>query len=60
LIVVKLGVVMLVLSVAFLWTEYGLGTSWSWVRQLGITSLLVYWVHVELVYGRWFGSGRTT
>ena len=28
---------------------------WSWVRQLGTTSLLVYWVHIELVYGRWFG-----
>jgi hypothetical protein len=25
------------------------------VRQFGMTSLLVYWVHVELVYGRWFG-----
>jgi hypothetical protein len=25
------------------------------VRQLGTTSLLVYWVHIELVYGRWFG-----
>jgi hypothetical protein len=23
------------------------------VRQFGTTSLLVYWVHVELVYGRW-------
>ncbi|MDP8981982.1 MAG: DUF1624 domain-containing protein [Acidobacteriota bacterium] len=55
LILMKLGVVMLVLSVAFLWTEYGLGNSWSWVRQLGTTSLLVYWVHIELVYGRWFG-----
>ena len=21
----------------------------------GTTSLLVYWVHIELVYGRWFG-----
>jgi hypothetical protein len=20
-----------------------------------VTSLLVYWVHIELVYGRWFG-----
>ena len=26
---------------------------WSWVRQFGTTSLLVYWVHIELVYGRW-------
>jgi hypothetical protein len=23
------------------------------VRQFGTTSLLVYWVHTELVYGRW-------
>lgn len=28
---------------------------WSFVRQIGCTSLLVYWVHTELVYGRWFG-----
>ena len=25
--------------------------NFSWVRQLGKTSLLVYWVHVEMVYG---------
>ena len=29
------------------------GDGWSWVRQFGTTSLLVYWVHIELVYGRW-------
>ena len=23
------------------------------MRQLGTSSLLVYWAHVELVYGRW-------
>ena len=23
------------------------------MRQFGVTSLLVYWVHIELVYGRW-------
>ena len=23
------------------------------MRQFGTTSLLVYWVHTELVYGRW-------
>ncbi len=26
------------------------------MRQLGITSLLVYWAHVELIYGRWLGA----
>jgi hypothetical protein len=25
---------------------------------LGTTSLLVYWVHTELVYGRWLGAWK--
>ncbi|HWQ54930.1 MAG TPA: heparan-alpha-glucosaminide N-acetyltransferase domain-containing protein [Bryobacteraceae bacterium] len=52
---IKLGVILVGLPFAFVWTEYGAshGWSWSWVRQLGTTSLLVYWVHIELVYGRW-------
>ncbi len=28
------------------------------VRQVGTTSLLIYWVHIELVYGRWFGAWK--
>jgi len=55
LIIIKLGVVMLVIGFAYLWTALPFAASWSWVRQLGTTSLLVYWVHIELVYGRWFG-----
>jgi hypothetical protein len=47
----KLGVLLLMLSFAFLWTRYGAHDGWSWVRQFGTTSLLVYWVHIELVYG---------
>jgi uncharacterized membrane protein len=58
LIVIKLGVVMVMIAFAFLWTEFAVGNSWSWLRQLGTTSLLVYWVHIELVYGRWFGSWK--
>jgi uncharacterized membrane protein len=50
----KLGVTMLLAAMAFLWTRYGAKDGWSWVRQFGTTSLLVYWVHIELVYGRWF------
>ena len=50
----KFGVVLLMLSVAFVWTRYASNGGWSFVRQLGTTSLLVYWVHIELVYGRWF------
>jgi uncharacterized membrane protein len=52
----KLGVLMLMVSGAFIWTRYGAGEGWSWVRQFGTTSLLVYWVHIELIYGKasWF------
>jgi hypothetical protein len=50
----KLAATLLMLSAAYLWTRYGARQgAWSWVRQFGVTSLLVYWVHIELVYGRW-------
>jgi uncharacterized membrane protein len=52
LILTKLGVTLLMLAAAFVWTRYAAGEGWSWVRQFGTTSLLVYWVHIELVYGR--------
>jgi uncharacterized membrane protein len=58
LIFMKLGVILLALPFAYLWTTHGLGARWSWVAQLGTTSLLVYWVHIELVYGRWFGAWK--
>jgi uncharacterized membrane protein len=48
----KLGVTLLLLAFAYLWTRHTAG-AWSWLRQLGTTSLLVYWVHIELIYGRW-------
>ena len=57
---VKLGVVLLVLGAAYVWTGHLNKSRWSWMRQLGTTSLLVYWVHIELVYGRWFGSYKET
>jgi hypothetical protein len=49
----KLGVILLALPFAFLWNRYATSEGWSWVRQFGVTSLLVYWVHIELIYGRW-------
>jgi len=55
LIFIKLGVILVLLALAFLWTHHGAGQGWSWVRLLGTTSLAVYWIHIELVYGRWFG-----
>jgi hypothetical protein len=58
LIFIKLGVILVLTALAFLWTHHAAGEGWSWVQQLGRTSLLVYWVHIELVYGRWFGSWK--
>jgi uncharacterized membrane protein len=55
---IKLGVVLWILPFAFLWTRYAASTGWSAIRQLGTTSLLVYWVHIELVYGRWLGPWK--
>lgn len=55
LVFIKLGVVYLSVSFAYVWTLQAGAEGRSWVRQLGTTSLLVYWVHIELVYGRWFG-----
>ncbi len=61
-ILTKQGVTLLLLAFAFLWTRFGATEGWSWVRQFGTTSLLVYWVHIELVYGRWlwFFKNRLT
>ena len=58
----KQGVTWVMLAFAFLWTRYGAGEGWSLVRQVGTTSLLVYWVHIELVYGRslWFLKNTLT
>jgi fucose 4-O-acetylase-like acetyltransferase len=52
-VLIKLGVVLMILALAYVWTQYAASPGWSWVRQFGTTSLLVYWVHIELVYGRW-------
>jgi uncharacterized membrane protein len=53
LIFIKVGVILLMLSFAFVWTRYIAGEGWSILRTFGTNSLLVYWVHVELVYGFW-------
>jgi len=48
-------VVLGLLGLAYLWINLGSAQRWSLFRQLGTTSLLVYWVHIEIVYGRWLG-----
>jgi uncharacterized membrane protein len=56
LILIKTGIILILIAFAYLWTLQPSAQSWSWVRQFGVTSLLVYWVHIELVYGRWLGA----
>jgi uncharacterized membrane protein len=56
LILIKLGAILILVAFAWLWNLRTTTLDWSWVRQFGLASLLVYWVHVELIYGRWFGA----
>jgi uncharacterized membrane protein len=50
LILIRVGISLLLLAGAYIWTVFG-RAGWSWVETLGKTSLMVYWVHVMLVYG---------
>ena len=54
-ILMKLAAVLGLMGLAFLWVNSTGPQRWSLFRQLGTTSLLVYWVHIEIVYGRWLG-----
>ena len=39
-------------AAAYVWEQRpGAGTRWSPLQTLGRSSLFVYWIHVELVYG---------
>lgn len=60
---IRVGLLLLILSAAFAWVRWsfrpafakpakGEAGSFSPMIQLGQTSLLVYWVHIEFVYGR--------
>ncbi|MBV9340636.1 MAG: DUF1624 domain-containing protein [Acidobacteria bacterium] len=50
---IRIGFLLLFMAVAYSWCRWGLGRwGFSPLIQLGNTSLLVYWVHIELVYGR--------
>jgi uncharacterized membrane protein len=50
---VRCGVLLLVTAFAYAWCRWGLALKgFSPAIQFGKTSLLVYWVHIEFVYGR--------
>jgi hypothetical protein len=49
----RCGVLLMILFGAYAWRRWGPGVvGFSPLVQLGKTSLLVYWVHIEFVYGR--------
>ena len=49
----RVGVLLMILFLGYAWCRWGLGQwGFSPMIQLGQTSLLVYWVHIEFVYGR--------
>jgi len=49
----RVGMLLMILSACYVWCRWG-AAQWGFspLIQLGQTSLLVYWVHIELVYGR--------
>jgi uncharacterized membrane protein len=50
---IRVGLLLVVLSASYAWCRWGAGQwGFSPLIQLGQTSLLVYWVHIEFVYGR--------
>jgi len=49
---VRLGWVLLILYGAYRWSTRQAGVGWSPLVMLGQASLPVYWVHIEIVYGR--------
>ena len=50
---IRVGLLLAILFGAYGWCRWGAGQwGFSPLIQLGQTSLLVYWVHIEFVYGR--------
>jgi hypothetical protein len=64
----RVGVVLVILFLSYLWCRWGAGEwGFSPIIEMGKSSLLVYWVHMQFVYGglsilhkRGEGIGRAT
>jgi len=49
----RVGILLVIAFLTYAWCRWGMATrGFSPLIQLGQTSLLVYWVHIEFVYGR--------
>ena len=49
---VRLGYMWILLYLAYWWSRRPRAARWSPLLLFGQTSLLIYWVHIEFVYGR--------
>ena len=50
---IRVGLLMVILAASYAWCRWGAGQwGFSPLILLGQASLLVYWVHIEFVYGR--------
>jgi uncharacterized membrane protein len=47
----RAGILTLAVPFAYLWQRLVVRGAWSPLQQLGRTSLFIYWIHVEMVYG---------
>jgi uncharacterized membrane protein len=49
----RLGIILMIILASYVWCRWGAG-QWGFnpLIELGQASLLVYWVHIEFVYGR--------
>jgi len=49
----RVGILLMIVFLSYAWCRWGPGQwGFSPLIQIGQTSLLVYWVHIEFVYGR--------
>ena len=51
LVIIRTGICLLAMAGSYVWTEYCVGPGWSWMQAIGKNSLMVYWIHVMIVYG---------
>jgi uncharacterized membrane protein len=47
---IRIGLMSAAVALAYLWSRVS-GPGWSPLGQLGRTSLFIYWIHVEMIYG---------
>jgi len=48
---IRVGVLIATIPFAYCWEQWVTRPAWSPMEQLGRTSLFIYWIHVEMVYG---------